>query len=67
MLTTPVDIVTQEQLRVGTDLMENASLAERISRTYMQKLYGRLNLGGTLEPGPLTFNSEQMSVCRSCC
>jgi hypothetical protein len=67
MLTTPVDIVTQEQLRVGMDLMENASLAQHVSSNYMQELQGRLTLGGTLEPGPLSFNSERMSVCHSCC
>jgi len=59
--------ITQEQLSIGTDLMENASLARRVCKTYMQELQRRLTLGGTIEPGPLTFKSEQMLVCHTYC
>ena len=62
-----LDLITQEQLSIGTDLMENASLARRLCKTYMQELERRLTLGGTIEPGPLTFKSEQMSVCHTYC
>jgi hypothetical protein len=61
------DLITQEQLRIGTDLMKNASLAARVCKTYMQDLQRRLTLGGTIEPGPLTFKSEQMFVCHTYC
>ena len=61
------DVITQEQLKIGTDLMKNASLAARVCKTYMQDLQRRLTLGGTIEPGPLTFESKQMSVCHTYC
>lgn len=67
MPTDSPDMITQEQLRIGTDLMENVSMATRICKVYMQELQRRLAFGGTIEPGPLTFRSEQMSVCHTHC
>ena len=65
MPTASYDMITQDELRLGTDLMENASVAARIYKTYMQELQRRLASGGTIEAGPLTFESEHMSVCRT--
>ena len=61
------DIITQAQLRIGADLMENASIAARICKTYMQDLQKRLALGETLEPGKLSFNLQTMSVGHTVC
>ena len=61
------DIITQEQLRIGEDLVENVSMATRICRIYMQELEHRVAVGVRIEPGPLTFRSEQMSVCHTYC
>lgn len=61
------DIITQEQLRIGSDLMENLSIATRIWRIYTQELQRRVASGVPIEPGPLTFRSEQMSVCHTYC
>jgi hypothetical protein len=61
------DIITQAQLRIGAQLMENASLAARICKTYMQDFHKRIALGETLEPGKLTFNLQTMSVGHTVC
>lgn len=61
------DIITQEQLRIGTDLMENVSMATRICKIYMQELQHRVACGVIIELGPLTFRPEQMSVCHTYC
>lgn len=62
-----LDVITQEQLRIGTDLMENVSMATRICKVYMQDLQRRVAGGITIEPGPLTFRPDQMSVCHTYC
>jgi hypothetical protein len=67
MFTDSLDIITQAELKIGTDLMENASIAARVCKTYMQELQSRLGLGGTVERGPLTFNPERMRVCHTEC
>jgi hypothetical protein len=61
------DIITQEQLRIGTDLIENVSMATRICKIYMQELQRRVAGGVIIEPGPLTFRLEHMSVCHTYC
>jgi hypothetical protein len=61
------DIITQEQLRIGTDLMENVAMATRICRIYMQEIHRRMACGVTIEAGPLTFRPDQMSVCHTYC
>ena len=63
----PLDLVTQAQLAIGMELVENESMATRLRRTYMQELQARLAIGGLVEPGPLTFKSETMSVCHAIC
>jgi hypothetical protein len=67
MSTDSVDIITQAQLSVGSDLMANAAMAAHISNTYMQDFKRRLALGGRIEPGPLTFKPEQMCVRHTYC
>lgn len=67
MPATSRDIITQEQLRIGSDLIENVSIATRICRIYMQDLQRRVVGGVTIEPGALTFRPEQMSVCHTYC
>jgi hypothetical protein len=67
MPTASPDIITQEQLSIGTDLMENVSMATRICKIYMQEIQRCMAFGGTIEPGPLTFRSEQMCVCHTYC
>lgn len=67
MPATSRDIITQEQLKIGSDLIENVSIATRICRIYMQDLQRRVVGGVTIEPGPLTFRPEQMSVCHTYC
>ena len=67
MPTASPDLITQEQLSIGTDLMENVSIAARICKIYMQELQHGLALGGTIEAGTLTFRSEQMCVCHTYC
>jgi hypothetical protein len=59
------DIITQEQLRIGTDLMENLSIATRIWTIYMKQLQRHVAFGGTIEPGPLTFGSERIRHARN--
>jgi len=61
------DIITQEQLRIGADLIENVSVATRICRIYMQEIHRRVAGGIGIEPGPLTFRPDQMSVCHTYC
>ena len=61
------DIITQAELRIGTDLMENASMAARVCKTYMQELQSRLGSGGTVEQGQLIFDPERMRVCHTVC
>ena len=60
-------IITQEQLRIGSDLIENVSIATRVCKIYMQELQRRVVDGVTIEPGPLTFRPEQMAVCHTYC
>lgn len=62
-----LDIITQVELRIGMDLIENASTAARVCTTYMQELQSRLALGGTVERGPLTFSPERMRVDHTEC
>lgn len=62
MSTDLLDVITQVELRIGADLMENVSRATGVCKTYMQELQSRLALGGTVERGPLTFNPEEMRV-----
>ena len=62
-----VDLITQAHLRIGVDLMENASIATRICKAYMLDLQKRLALGEMLEPGVLTFNPQTMSVGHAIC
>jgi hypothetical protein len=62
-----LDTITQVQLQLGTDLMENVSMAARVCKTYMQELQRRVTLGNTIERGPLTFDFEKMRVCYTEC
>lgn len=62
-----LDPITQVQLQLGTDLMENVSLAARVCKTYMQELQRRVTLGDVIERGPLTFDLEKMRVCYAEC
>jgi hypothetical protein len=61
------DQITQAQLRIGADLMENAAKAARACKTYMQQLQQRLAIGESIEPGILTFNPETLSVIHAVC
>jgi len=59
------DIITQAELRIGTDLREIASQATRICKIYMRELQRHIALGGTIEQGPLTFKMGTISVCHT--
>ena len=67
MMTSSAGIITQEELSVGSNLMENVSLATRICKIYMDDLHRRLALGETIEPGPLTYKREMKRVCYAKC
>jgi hypothetical protein len=57
--------ITQAQLRIGVDLLENISMARRVYETYLQELQRHLALGATIELGALTFNRESMLISRA--
>jgi hypothetical protein len=59
------DIITQQQLKIGSELMENVSIATRVWRVYRKQLQRRVAFGGTIEPGPLTFGSERIRLRRT--
>ena len=67
MPATSPDLITQEQLRIGKDLMENVSMATRICKMYMQEIQRRAVSGVATEPGPLSFRAEEMAVCHTYC
>ena len=67
MLAISRDIITQEQLEIGSELIENVAIATRTCKIYMQELHRRVVGGVTIEPGRLTFRPEQMSVCHTYC
>jgi hypothetical protein len=61
------DTITQAELRIGTALMENVSMATRACKAYMQELQLRLASGETIEQGQLTFKAERMLVSYTVC
>jgi hypothetical protein len=58
-------IITQEELSIGSELMTNAGMAAHLCKDYMQQLHDRLTSGAAIEPGRLTFSSDQMCVCHA--
>ena len=63
-LTRREDVVTQAELRKGTEFVTAQSSGARIVRElYMNALARRLVAGAVVEPGPLAFDQVLKTVC----